>query len=124
MEDARILEEAKNVVSLLACSFSVSIPNVKIKTRGNCDVYNRFEKTISLIRNRSYFSVEHATLHEFSHHLVNEKYKYRPKRHHGKEFKSALLTVIKTWYGKEKTDCYPWHKEYKSIQKLKPQREL
>lgn len=104
----------------LAKHFKVPVPKVAWN-HGNKDVDSYRYKTQEIRfhqHNRTLWTIEQSVVHEFAHHLVGQRYHPRPRRHHGVQFKAALIAVVIAWYGVEHTDRYCWHLEYKSLRPL------
>ena len=108
---------AKELLALLASQFGVCGPNFRFN-RTNRGLYYPGTKTVTIARpyqNWGKRTCEHSLLHEFAHHLADEraiKANLRPDGH-GNRFKNALWETVTAYYGDARK--YPWGTEYTTV---------
>lgn len=109
-------DKAKEILAVLASVFGVVEPGFRFN-RANRGLYYPATKTVTIALSNwnSKRTHEHSLLHEFAHHLADEraiKFGVRCECH-GNGFKNALWEVVTAYYGDARK--YPWSTEYKQV---------
>jgi len=110
-------DECREVLALLSSHFNICCPSFRFNRTAR-GLYYPASKTVTVPTNiwsQGLRTTEVRLVHEFSHHLCDERVIARNGHRviHGPQFQQALWDVVNVYFGD--STRYPWQTEYARV---------